>query len=122
MMTAQWPYYDDYQRITEREIPVVVLETRRLESRSRGLAPRFEPRFFRFFFTHRPFFRTRPFLHLQSNPRLREASTPAGTRSSPAFLPFVAFRGQTRRAGHDIRRLDAIRESAERAPGGPRSR
>ncbi len=26
VMTAQWPYYDDYQRITEREIPVVVLE------------------------------------------------------------------------------------------------
>ncbi len=25
-MTAQWPYYDDYQRITDREIPVVVLE------------------------------------------------------------------------------------------------
>jgi deazaflavin-dependent oxidoreductase (nitroreductase family) len=25
-MTEQWPYYDDYQRITEREIPVVVLE------------------------------------------------------------------------------------------------
>ena len=26
LMTAQWPYYDDYQRITDREIPVVVLE------------------------------------------------------------------------------------------------
>ena len=26
-MTAQWPYYDDYQRNTDREIPVVVLET-----------------------------------------------------------------------------------------------
>jgi deazaflavin-dependent oxidoreductase (nitroreductase family) len=25
-MTAQWPYYDDYQRNTDREIPVVVLE------------------------------------------------------------------------------------------------
>ena len=25
-MTAQWPDYDDYQRNTEREIPVVVLE------------------------------------------------------------------------------------------------
>jgi deazaflavin-dependent oxidoreductase (nitroreductase family) len=25
-MTGLWPYYDDYQRITTREIPVVVLE------------------------------------------------------------------------------------------------
>ncbi len=25
-MTEQWPYYDDYQRKTDREIPVVVLE------------------------------------------------------------------------------------------------
>jgi deazaflavin-dependent oxidoreductase (nitroreductase family) len=25
-MTSQWPDYDDYQRSTEREIPVVVLE------------------------------------------------------------------------------------------------
>jgi deazaflavin-dependent oxidoreductase (nitroreductase family) len=25
-MTEQWPYYDDYQRITDREIPAVVLE------------------------------------------------------------------------------------------------
>jgi deazaflavin-dependent oxidoreductase (nitroreductase family) len=25
-MVAEWPYYDDYQRNTEREIPVVVLE------------------------------------------------------------------------------------------------
>lgn len=25
-MNRMWPYYDDYQRITEREIPVVVLE------------------------------------------------------------------------------------------------
>jgi deazaflavin-dependent oxidoreductase (nitroreductase family) len=25
-MTAEWPAYDDYQRRTEREIPVVVLE------------------------------------------------------------------------------------------------
>jgi hypothetical protein len=25
-MTAQWPDYDDYQRNTDREIPVVVLE------------------------------------------------------------------------------------------------
>ena len=25
-MTSHWPYYDDYQRITSREIPVVVLE------------------------------------------------------------------------------------------------
>ena len=25
-MTAQWPDYDDYQRIADREIPVVVLE------------------------------------------------------------------------------------------------
>jgi deazaflavin-dependent oxidoreductase (nitroreductase family) len=26
IMTADWPYYDDYQKRTEREIPVVVLE------------------------------------------------------------------------------------------------
>lgn len=25
-MTAEWPAYDDYQKRTEREIPVVVLE------------------------------------------------------------------------------------------------
>ena len=25
-MTEQWPYYDDYQKKTDREIPVVVLE------------------------------------------------------------------------------------------------
>ncbi len=25
-MTAAWPAYDDYQKRTEREIPVVVLE------------------------------------------------------------------------------------------------
>lgn len=27
MMTAEWPDYDDYQEKTEREIPVVVIET-----------------------------------------------------------------------------------------------
>jgi hypothetical protein len=27
-MTAEWPAYDDYQRKTDREIPVVVLERR----------------------------------------------------------------------------------------------
>ena len=25
-MTAEWPAYDDYQKKTEREIPVIVLE------------------------------------------------------------------------------------------------
>jgi len=29
-MTATWPAYDDYQRKTDREIPVVVLEPHRV--------------------------------------------------------------------------------------------
>ena len=29
-MTAEWPAYDDYQKKTDREIPIVVLE--RVES------------------------------------------------------------------------------------------
>lgn len=33
-MVAEWPKYDDYQRRTEREIPIVLLE--RLEASPRG--------------------------------------------------------------------------------------
>ena len=38
-MTSEWPAYDDYQKKTDREIPIVVLERdRRASARRRGAA------------------------------------------------------------------------------------